>query len=99
MEMTSTVAGASVQGGDSRPPFGFTPLLVYDHGTFPNNRQTAFSIADRLLFPHALPELMENSFHVTPSPLTAGCSSTTPVAAHPALGPPIRPEPRPVGPK
>ena len=66
MEMTSTVAGASVQGGDSRPPFGFTLLLVYDHGMPPNNRQqTAFSLADWRLFTHAVPELTENSFHVT----------------------------------
>ena len=66
MEMTSTVAGASVQGGDSRPPFGFAPLLVYDHGMPPNNRQqTAFSLADQHLFTHTVPELTENSFHVT----------------------------------
>jgi hypothetical protein len=69
MEMTSTVAGASVQGGGDRPP-----LLVYDHGMFPNNRQTAFSVADqRRLFTHAVPELTENNFHVTT--FTAGYSS------------------------
>ncbi|KAG2602428.1 hypothetical protein PVAP13_5KG678607 [Panicum virgatum] len=66
METTSTVAGASVQGGGGRLPLVSTPLLVYDHGTFPNNRQAAFRIADRRLFTHALPELTENSFHVTP---------------------------------
>ncbi|RLN04403.1 hypothetical protein C2845_PM13G15540 [Panicum miliaceum] len=50
----------------SCPPLGTLPVLVYDHGRGPNNRQTAFAIGDESLHTSVVPELANNYYHATP---------------------------------
>lgn len=48
------------------PPLGTLPVLVYDHGlNHSNNRQTAYTIGDQSLHTSAVPELVDNYYHVT----------------------------------
>ncbi|KAL6616503.1 hypothetical protein ACP70R_038773 [Stipagrostis hirtigluma subsp. patula] len=63
--MAESSVEPSAHAAGERPPLGSLPLLVYDHGEHPNNRQTVFSIADQSLGTHIVPELTENNFHVT----------------------------------
>lgn len=49
----------------SRPPLGTLPMLVYDHGLDPNNRQTALAIGDQSFHTGVVPELADY-YYVTP---------------------------------
>lgn len=60
MEKQGTIVVAS----EGRPPLGSLPVLVYDHGADPNNRQTAFAIGDRSHHTQVVPELAD-LYHVT----------------------------------
>ncbi|PAN27191.1 hypothetical protein PAHAL_5G065300 [Panicum hallii] len=60
-ESTNAPAGAG-----NCPPLGTLPVLVYDHGRGPNNRQTAFAIGDESLHTSVVPELANNYYHATP---------------------------------
>ncbi|CAO2182113.1 unnamed protein product [Urochloa humidicola] len=63
MEERTKTAPADAGG---RPPLGTLPVLVYDHGLDPNNKQTAFAIGDQSLHTSVVPELANNYYHVTP---------------------------------
>ena len=62
MEESTTVPADA----GSRPPLGTLPVLVYDHGLDPNNRQTALAIGDQSLHTGVVPELADYYYYVTP---------------------------------
>ncbi|KAF8664052.1 hypothetical protein HU200_054959 [Digitaria exilis] len=62
--MEGSTSATACAGG--RPPLGTLPVLVYDHGVNPNNRQTAFAIGDQSLHTSVVPELANSYYHVTP---------------------------------
>ncbi|TVU36250.1 hypothetical protein EJB05_18176, partial [Eragrostis curvula] len=63
MEKGTQLASSDAEG---RPPLGSVPLLVYDHGMPPNNRQTVFAIGDGSLHTRVVPQLANSyDYHVT----------------------------------
>ncbi|KAK3162665.1 hypothetical protein QOZ80_1BG0092180 [Eleusine coracana subsp. coracana] len=67
MEESTVDASSSHADCGSLPLGSLPPVLVYDHGWGPNpRRQTAFAIRDQTLHTGVVPELVNNTYHVTP---------------------------------